>query len=318
MKSKITALIIGLCITTGSVIAQDWEYGLFIGPAQYQGDLSQSQVTWKYTRPQGGAFARYNLNPRICFKGGINYGNVKGDDKGSGNKWSQDGKTPLDFKASGWKYGSTITSSKEDDSRYDRRKRNLNFTSNILEVTAQVEWNIFRFIPGSRRYRWTPYLLAGFSVFRFNPKTDLNGTTYKLRNYITELDKVGPNGTVKKYSLISFAIPTGIGVKYNLGSLWSVGFEMAGRKTFTDWLDDTHANWPGTAITAGSTDQLLSDRSGVVINPATGKTYPGDMWLNDIPNVQQVNRGDPKDKDTYIFTGFTISKTIRPYGCTNF
>ncbi len=318
MKSKITALIVGLCLTTGSVMAQDWEFGLFIGPAQYQGDLSQSQVTWKYTRPQGGALARYNLNPRISLKGGINFGNVKGDDKAWGSKWSQEGKSVADFKASGWKYGASV----KDDSRYDRRRRNLNFSSNIFEVTAQVEWNIFRFIPGSKRYRWTPYLLAGFSVFHFNPKTKLttNGVeeTYKLRDYMTELDKVA-NGKVKKYSLISFAIPTGIGVKYNLGSLWSVAFEMAGRKTFTDWLDDTHANYPGNAIvTAGSIDQRLSDRSGEVINPYTGTPYIATSWLNTIPNAQKIGRGDPKDKDTYIFTGFTISKTIRKYGCTNF
>ncbi|MDZ4758665.1 MAG: DUF6089 family protein [Bacteroidota bacterium] len=303
MKNKITLLTLTLTLLVSFANAQEWEFGLFVGPAQYQGDLSKSQVTWKYTRIQGGVLARYNLTPHISFKFAGNYGTVKGDDKAWGSK------LPTTFKMTD--YGKNNGISKEAN-YYDRNKRNLNFRSSIIEATAQVEYNILNFIPGSKSHRWTPYLLAGISVFRFNPKTDLNGTTYKLRGYQTELNK-------PKYSLISFAIPTGFGIKYNFGNLWSIGFEIAGRKTFTDYLDDVHDNYP-MIDPANPTANQLADRSGEAINPATKTNYPqfGIMQKPYSHDEKKLQRGDYRDKDTYIFTGFTITKTIRKFVCANF
>ncbi len=302
MKKKITLLTLTLTLLVGFANAQEWEFGAFIGPAQYQGDLSKQQITWKYTRIQGGVLARYNLTPKISFKGGLNYGLVKGDDQAWGSKLSST------FKQADYPVNNGIN---KEANYYDRNKRNLNFHSAIIELTAQVEYNILNFIPGSKNYRWTPYLLAGFSVFHFNPKTELNGTTYKLRGYQTELNK--PN-----YSLISFAIPTGFGIKYNFGRLWSVSFEIAGRKTFTDYLDDVHDAYP--MLSTDATTNKLSDRSGEAINPATKQPYPqfGILKSPDTHTPHKIIRGDYRDKDTYIFTGFTITKTIRKFVCANF
>jgi len=305
MKKKITLLTLTLTLLVGFSNAQEWEFGAFIGPAQYQGDLSKAQVTWEYTRLQGGALARYNLTPKIAFKGGLNYGLVKGDDKAWGSK------LPTDFTMADYRFNNCVNN---DANYYDRNKRNLNFHSAIIELTAQVEYNILNFIPGSKSYRWTPYLLAGFSVFHFNPKTELDGKTYKLRAYQTELNK--PN-----YSLISFAIPTGFGVKYNFGRLWSVAFEIAGRKTFTDYLDDVHDNYPN--LSSDATTNALADRSGEAVDPGNkvaGTHYPQFGILNNkeshTPHI--LSRGDYRNKDTYIFTGFTITKTIRKFVCANF
>ncbi len=305
MKNKITLLMLTITLLVGSAKAQEWEFGVFVGPAQYQGDLSKAQVTWKYTRLQGGVLARYNLTPNIAFKGGINYGIVKGDDKAWGSK------LPADFKMSDYGLNNGIS---KNANYYDRNKRNLNFRSHIIEATVQLEYNILPFIPGSSKYRWTPYLLAGVSVFHFNPKTDLAGQTYKLRGLQTENNK--PN-----YSLISFAIPTGFGVKYNFGRLWSISFEIAGRKTFTDYLDDVHDNYPAYDG-SNSIAQQLADRSGQATNPTTGQQYPQFGVLKSPGGLAQesgkLRRGDSRDKDTYIFTGFTLTKTIRKFVCANF
>ncbi|MBI3235417.1 MAG: hypothetical protein HYZ42_15505 [Bacteroidetes bacterium] len=221
---------------------------------------------------------------------------------------------------------------------YYRLKRNLNFTSNIFEVSVGAEYNFLRYIPGSNRYKWTPYITTGIGVFHFNPKTTYQGNKVKLVNEYTEADKIDNIKNGKKgYSLWSVCVPVGLGVKYNLGSLWSISFEICGRKTFTDWIDDVHYNWIGPqnsstpsqyAIPAADVAraQGLSDRSGEAANPTTpGKNFVSQNGSQPIltkdtskPYNNMVSRGDSRDKDTYIFTGFTISKTIRKYGCANF
>lgn len=328
MKLKITTLIIALLAVT-MVKAQDWEFGLFLGPAQYQGDLSKSQITWKYTRPQGGAIARYNFTPNISFKGQIFFGRVAGNDQAWGEKFKAD----PGFKPTS---GDVDKDGKGENQSnyYYRLKRNLNFTSNIFEVSAAVEYNILKFIPGSQRFKWTPYLTTGIGVFHFNPKTEYKGEKISLVNEYTEADKVkNINDGKKGYSLWSVCVPVGIGVKYNLGSLWSVSFEICGRKTFTDWIDDVHYNWIGPQNASTPAEykvngdltraQALSDRSGEAANPLTpGKNFvsanASQKILSKSNGDSEVNRGDSRDKDTYIFTGFTISKTIRKYGCANF
>lgn len=330
MKLKITTLIIALLVVT-MVKAQDWEFGLFLGPAQYQGDLSKSQVTWKYTRPQGGVIARYNFTPNISFKGQLFFGRVAGNDAAWGSKFTG-GST---FKPGS---GDVVNDGKDQNQSnyYYRLKRNLNFTSNIFEVSGAVEYNILKFIPGSQKFKWTPYLTTGIGMFHFNPKTEYNGEKITLAKEYTEADKTQRlNDGKKGYSLWSVCVPVGVGVKYNLGSLWSVSFEICGRKTFTDWIDDVHYNWIGPQNTTTPAQykvngnvaraQALSDRSGEADNPITGKkfvsinaAYPIKTKDTSKANDNLTARGDSRDKDTYIFTGFTISKTLRKYGCANF
>ena len=60
------------------------------------------------------------------------------------------------------------------------------FKSNIFDGTAQFEFNFLPYIHGSKDQFYTPYLFAGFSVFYFNPKAELDGETYELRPLGTE------------------------------------------------------------------------------------------------------------------------------------
>jgi hypothetical protein len=316
MKLNITRLLtLAFLISAGSVTAQDWEFGLFVGPAQYQGDLSRAQITWPKTRLQGGAIARYNLTPKISFKGGVYFGRVTGADAAWGGSVD-------DYKGS-FVPGLADHQNKSKAGQYDelsnnyyRYKRNLSFKSNILEISGAVEYNIFNYIPGSKRYKWTPYITAGIGYFHYNPKTEYKGQTVVLKNVATEEGKT--------YKGNALCIPMGFGIKYNLKSLWSISFEIVGRKTNTDWLDDVHQNYAGPNATPGSLAVALSDRSVEVINPKTGANFSysagNEPWRHVAgPNEEdKVMRGDPRDMDTYIFTGFTLSKTIRKYGCTNF
>lgn len=331
MKLKITSFIAGLLAIT-AVNAQDWEFGVFLGPAQYQGDLSKSQITMKYTRLQGGAIARYNFTPNVSFKGQVFFGRVQGSDATWGEKFTGG---PGFVPGAGDFYKDK---NQNQSNYYYRLKRNLSFYSNILEVSGALEYNFLRFIPGSQRFKWTPYVTTGIGVFRFNPKTEYNGETVQLAKEYTEYDKIPRLNSGKTgYSLMSVCIPMGFGVKYNLGRLWSVSFEVCGRKTFTDWIDDVHYNWIGPQDNNTPADYMiksgvdmtrarqLSDRGYLAISPVTGKPFVTQNANQAVltPDASksygnQVNRGDSRDKDTYIFTGFTISKTIRKYGCVKF
>ncbi|RYD82458.1 MAG: hypothetical protein EOP53_03670 [Sphingobacteriales bacterium] len=277
---KFLFTVAALFATAVAANAQDREAGIFIGTAQYQGDLSEKQITLSETKLGFGILGRYYFNPRVNLKGIINYGWIAGDDKN---------------------YGSAA-----DPDPDGRWKRNLNFRSHILELSGQVELNILPFISNSKRYRFAPYVFTGASLYHFNPTTEYNGSKVALQPLGTEGQLL--NGQDKRYHRLQGSIPYGFGLKYSLGNFWNIGLELGQRKTFTDYLDDVS----GPKYT--NYDQL------VIQNPvAADLAYRGDEVRPNIPSPEPDNiRGDNTDLDTYIFAGFTITKTIRRFSCTNF
>lgn len=264
MKKLLLVAIVTL--TTLNTYAQDKEWGGFLGLSVYNGDLAQSPIPVRGLRPAVGGFYRYNYNTRWATKVGLNFGYIASYDRYSGK-------------------GTT------------REKRNLSFYSPIVELSFVGEYNLMKYVSGSRKYRTAPYLFAGIAGFYFNPTTNYLGTKYSLRNYKTEQSKI--DGT---YSPIGLAIPIGFGVKYSMGrkKLWNLGFEFGYRLTFTDYLDDVSGNLPNNFATNTSLspdDRKLAYRG----------TVPG--WTSKWP------RGNPNNRDSYFFFGLTLSKTVRKFAC---
>jgi len=135
-----------------------WEAGAWLGTAVYFGDLN-NRLDLSNPGLAGGLIGRYNFNTRISAKGTLNYGHVSATDADSPNNFE--------------------------------RNRNLSFKSNIIDISSSVEFNFFNYVHGSDDYFYTPYLMVGFSIFRFNPRADLNGETYDLSDYNTELIDYG-------------------------------------------------------------------------------------------------------------------------------
>ncbi|MDZ4839160.1 MAG: DUF6089 family protein [Bacteroidota bacterium] len=216
-----------------SATAQDKELGVFIGAAQYQGDLSQKQVTLGETKPTIGILYRYYFVPKINFKGAVTIGQIAGDDKNYA------------------------------DVDVFRNKRNASFRSTIVELSGQVEYNIRPYISRSRRYNWAPYVFTGINLFYFNPKADYKGTFVALQPLGTEGQ--GLDGSSEKlYSRLQGSIPYGIGFKYSLGNYWNIGIEIGQRKTFTDYLDDVsdkYGDYDKIKAQRGQQAADLSDRS---------------------------------------------------------
>jgi hypothetical protein len=261
------------------------DFGLYLGGSNYWGDLTRDyQPLWSKTKLAGGLLCRYNVSPYITFKGSALYGQIQGSDK---------------------------------NYSYDlyRTRRNLSFKSDIVEFSAQIEWNILGYENTRTNYGWSPYLFGGVSVFRFNPKAQFNyisgihdpslqsqsGEWIELQPLGTEGQETTKFNDKRRYSLTQISIPLGIGSKWQLDDHWAIGIEFGVRKTFTDYLDDVSSIYVDDQIVGGASGPMavaLKDRSAEVNNDLSVK------FENNDP------RGNPKSKDWYLISGVTLTYRI--------
>lgn len=245
--------------------AQRWEAGIFLGTSNYLGDLAPKMV-WSETHPAVGVDIQHNVSGYFSWSLNVNLGAVSG----------KDANTP------------------------SLAPRGLSFTTNILEVSPQLQFNFLKY--GLRRgsKRFSPYIFTGFSFFHFDPEATFQGTAYHLVLLNTEGQGI-VKGAGNPYSLWSYAIPLGAGVKINLSNRWNLHIHGAYMTTFTDYLDDVSGVYADKDVLEskkGQASAFLSDPTG------RGKT-----------NHQ---RGSPDTKDWYIFSGITLSYILKPPICYKF
>ena len=178
---------------------------------------------------------------------------------------------------------------------YFRNRRNINFKSPLIELTVQAEFNFLREqkghiykirgVRGLKHKEKQLYCFGGGGAVYFNPRGKYtDGSWHNLHQYQTE----GVN-----YSRITGVLLVGGGFKYAVNRYWGLGFEMGMRKTFTDYIDD---------VSKGYADPTLftsNPKAAYFANP--GKDY--------FPIVGE-QRGDPTDKDAYMFATFTVNYKI--------
>ena len=248
---RLYVFIITILISLGSY-AQHHEIGFFGGIAYYMGDLTPTH----FSIP-GYSFGfkyRYDINRRFALRIGGHIGEVKGDSK---------------FDADSKKY------------------KNLSFHSTILDFEGGIEINFLEYEPGSKKHRFTPYIFAGLSIFKFNPKTYYQGKEYELQPLGTEGQGLTAYPDKKPYKLSSFAIPFGIGIKWSVSEKVSLGLEWGLRKTFTDYLDDVSTRYPDPALLRaekGAVAAALSNRQNEQKFIDAG--YDISIGPNGIPNNQ--------------------------------
>lgn len=176
-----------------------------------------------------------------------------------------------------------------------KRLRNLSFQSRIYDASATIVYEFFDM--GEKRY--TPYVFAGGSVFYFNPTArDSVGQLIYLIGNRTEGQGLPQYPDRKVYSLIQFSIPFGGGIKYAVNDKVSLGWEFRFNKTFTDYIDDV-------STTYVSYNVLLAARGPKAVEMA----YRGGELKDGNPNypANGTQRGNPKTKDWYYFSGITLS-----------
>jgi hypothetical protein len=264
----------------------EWSFG--VGASNFLGDLGGANaigtngfkdLELSLTRPALTFGMRYKLSPALSIHSHLTYGHVKGDDK--------------------------LTK------EFFRSTRGMNFKSNIYEfnvnfeaaLLSQKEGGIYR-LRGVRRsnsFEGSLYGFVGIGVFHFNPKGEFNDKWYDLQPLGTEGQGISP--AREKYKRTQICIPFGIGGRYFFNRRWGVGFEFGLRKTFTDYIDDVSKTYYDPAAISQANGPVAAYFSNP--NPSAESTDVGQQ------------RGDPRDKDAYMFAIISLHYKIRT-GRTNF
>ncbi len=216
MRTFLALCLLMLCFVNG-LIAQDtkqkqkkttsgkhnqFEIGLIGGVMTYTGDVHSTDIFLKQSKPAAGAYFRYHLNDHLSTRFNVIRGRIAGSDSLFLDEW--------------------------------RWKRNFNFTSNVWDVNAAIEWEPL----GHKRYGkansfqklLTPYFSLGLGVLHGKPKVNF----YESINpaYATQiaLDKKISKNTF-------FSIPFGTGLRMDLTRNLTVSGEVLFRTPFSDYLD---------------------------------------------------------------------------------
>lgn len=189
--------------------SQSYEFGFSLGATGYLGDLDTPNDLdiIKRIRPAGGVFIKYKMNDRFAFRGNLLIGKLIGDDSQSTVDWQV--------------------------------RRNLSFTSNIVELAGLFEVNLLKF--GEDYKKWTPFVFGGVAYLHHNPKAEFEGQKVALQPLGTEGQSMP--GFQDKYSLNLISIPLGAGLKFQLTDKIGMQMEITQRITFTDYLDDVSGTY---------------------------------------------------------------------------
>lgn len=168
--------------------AQIYEFGIFAGGSNFIGDVGATNYISPNQVAIGGVF-KWNRSPRHAFRASIIFSELEGKD------------------------------SKSDDPR--RIQRNYEFSNNILEFSAGLEFTFFDWNLHDVSSKGTPYLYTGI-------------TTARHDNFYFD-----NNGVITSENTTSWAygIPMVIGYKVLLNQHLILGAEIGARYTFSDEID---------------------------------------------------------------------------------
>ena len=255
-------LLLSLCAHLTSA-QKGLELGGWLGSSHYFGDL-KTEFSLNEPGLAIGIAGRYNFNERIAAKASFNVGHVRGDDSDSNNTFE--------------------------------RERNLNFSSRILDLSTQLEFNFLPYIHGSSDDFFTPYIFAGISGFSYSPKTEMDGNTFTLRLFGTEGQAIG-----EEYGKFALAVNLGLGVKWDINVDWSINIEVGMRATGTDYIDDVSTIYPDLDLLASIRGQTAVDLSNRSLIPGVG--------------VSGRQRGNSANNDNYVFIGIGIMRFFGQLPC---
>jgi len=166
----------------------------------------------------------------------------------------------------------------------------------IWDASLQGEFNFLPYIHGSSDQWFTPYLLAGVSIFAYSPKAELEGVSFNLRDFGTEGQAIG-----EEYSRFSRSFNFGFGFKWDINFDYSFNIELSVHNTQTDYLDDVSSVYPNLndlADIRGNTAVNLSNRALTLGLAETGR-----------------QRGNSSNKDSYVMFGVSFMKYFGTLDC---
>ncbi|MCL5129067.1 MULTISPECIES: DUF6089 family protein [unclassified Algibacter] len=171
-------------LSTQINFAQINEIGVFVGGSNLIGDVGPTKFIAPNT-PSLGLLYKWNRSRRHSYRFSVIYSDLKAKDSDS------------------------------DDPR--RIQRDYSIDSNLLEISAGMEFTFMDFNLHSGETIGTPYLFSGIAATQYSLTSFSNGS------------QSGKDWTM--------AIPMAIGYKTNILGNFILGFEVGARYTFTDNID---------------------------------------------------------------------------------
>ena len=249
--------VIFLFIASACGAQNQWEAELMLGVTGYKGDLIKKHSSFRSMRPAASFNLKFNFDNNVVLRGGILWGKVVGDDK--------------------------------YNKQQDLKARNLNFQSNILELSLCAEYNLVE----PEIFYGYPYIFAGVGVFMFDPYTrDNNNEKTFLRPLSTEGQGLADYPNRKIYSKTQFCIPFGAGWKVNIAPRMAIIYEVGYRLLFTDYLDDV-------STTYVDPQKLLAARGPKAVELADRAKPP-------FAQGNGGQRGNSNVNDWYFFNGIKL------------
>ena len=132
MRTLITAFLV---LILGQLHAQTYEIGLFLGGANFIGDVGRTNYIYPSDFAVGG-IAKWNKSKRYSWRGSLYYGRFNIDD------------------------------TKSDLS--NRQQRGYAFKNSVKEISAGLEFNFVEYNLHKLGPAFTPYLYTGLTYFRYN------------------------------------------------------------------------------------------------------------------------------------------------------
>ena len=166
--------------------------------------------------------------------------------------------------------GDDYTFNKNNPEKYlAQYARNLHFRNDLKEFALTGIYNIVADGRNSNdRAKFTPYLFGGVALLAHSPEARTpappDNEPYEARRWVKlqplRTEGQGQPGREKPYSLVTVAVPVGIGARYMINELFNVGVEVGYRYTFSDYLDDVGGAGYGDPSTREGLATKMADR----------------------------------------------------------
>ena len=196
------ATIVVFFLSFSPLSKAQFEVGVFVGGANYQGDLADGVIIWQESKPAFGALLRYTPMPYLTLRANYIQGKLTATD-----------------------YNSKFVTT---------RQRGYSFSSNIREFAVVGEFNVLGKTNsanyGDFSFVFNPYIFAGLGVASTDgtPVAPDDTKPYPF-----------PEQGAKNVFL---SIPLGLGMKFQVAEFLSIGIEWGGRATFSDYVDGVSKN----------------------------------------------------------------------------
>jgi hypothetical protein len=175
------------------------------------------------------------------------------------------------------------------------RSRNLSYKSSIWEASLIATFHPLLLLNTEHLPAFSPYIMAGASVFSFYPKALYNGEWVPLRKMNTEGQTSPQYPSRKQYSLRALSIPVGLGLKYEFNAKFNIRMEGLYRFSNSDYLDDVSTTYVDRSIYDNDQQKILSH-----------------MYIEILPQEDRTGqpRGKAHNKDNFFSINLKIGYVI--------